>query len=250
MELADFVDQVPQFDRLSPREKIALFAWFLHTHKDRSVVTNDSIRSCYRQLHLTPPDVSVYMPRMADAKPPELLKERGGYKLSRTTRSALDAKYGVHHTVVQVSKLLSDLTGKVADDAERNFLGEALSCYRVGAYRACVVMTWNLAFDHLVRWVMSDPQRLADFNVAIPKRYPKKPPLAISSQEHFEELKESEVIEVVQTAGITSKNIVEILREKLKRRNMAAHPSQITVSQSQADDTVTDLVNNVVLALV
>jgi hypothetical protein len=49
---------------------------------------------------------------------------------------------------------------------------------------------------------------------------------------------------------VISKNTTEILREKLKKRNMAAHPSQVTIQQSQADDVITDLVNNVVLTLV
>jgi hypothetical protein len=33
------------------------------------------------------------------------------------------------------------------------------------------------------------------------------------------------------------------------KRNIAAHPSSVVVVQSQADDVVTDLINNVVLAL-
>ncbi|MDQ6436162.1 hypothetical protein RB623_19055 [Mesorhizobium sp. LHD-90] len=149
-----------------------------------------------------------------------------------------------------MSKLLSDLPGKVPDLAEKTFLFEAMKCYRVEAYRACIVMTWNLAFDHLLRWIMRDAQRLADFNSAISRRYQKKASLMIISQDHFEDLKEAEVIEVCQTASLLSKNIIEILREKLKRRNIAAHPSQVVVTQSQADDVVTDLVNNVVLALI
>jgi hypothetical protein len=36
---------------------------------------------------------------------------------------------------------------------------------------------------------------------------------------------------------------------KLERRNIAAHPSQVVIVQHQADDLITDLVNNVVLAL-
>lgn len=71
----------------------------------------------------------------------------------------------------------------------------------------------------------------------------------ISNYDDFEELKESEVIEVCNSAGLVSGNIIRILREKLGKRNMAAHPSSVLVVQSQADDVVTDLVNNVVLAL-
>lgn len=250
MLLADFVHQVDGFDTLSPKDKIKVFAWYLHVHKALASFDNEAIRTCFKQLHLTAPDVSVYLPRMAAAKPPELLKERSRYRLARSVRSELDKKYGVHQSVVQVSKLLADLPDRVPDIAERAFLREALACYRAEAFRACIVMSWNLAFDHLLRWILADTTRLSDFNTAIPRRFPKKAGISISTVEHFEELKESEVIDVCQNASLFSKNTTEILREKLKKRNMAAHPSQVAIQQSQADDVITDLVSNVVLTLV
>jgi hypothetical protein len=133
---------------------------------------------------------------------------------------------------------------------KRLFLVEAMTCYRAEAYRACIVMAWNLAFDHLLNWIVNDPTRLAAFNTAITKRYPKRTGIVIKNQDHFEDFKEFEVIEICQTASLISKNVIEILREKLKKRNAAAHPSQVVFVQSQADDVVTDLVNNVVLSLV
>jgi uncharacterized protein YajQ (UPF0234 family) len=110
-------------------------------------------------------------------------------------------------------------------------------------------MIWNLTFDHLERWIVNDKVRLSRFNTAIAVRFPKKSGTNVVLREHFEELKESEIIEVCSSGSIISKNVVEILREKLKRRNIAAHPSQVVVTQTQADDVITDLVNNVVLAL-
>ncbi|MBW8284652.1 MAG: hypothetical protein K0M55_13725 [Rhizobium sp.] len=250
MELSEFIHQVDGFDAFAPKEKIKVFAWFLHVHKMVTTFDNEAIRNCFRQLHLTPPDVSVYLPRMVASKPPVLLNERSRYRLARIVRLELDKKYGVHQSVIHVSKLLSDLPDRVPDVAERAFLQEALSCYRAEAFRACVVMTWNLTFDHILRWIFCDAQRLAAFNAAIGRRFPKKAGFVVSSIEHFEELKEAETIEVCQNASLLSKNTTEILREKLKKRNMAAHPSQVTIQQSQADDVVTDLINNVVLTLV
>jgi hypothetical protein len=119
----------------------------------------------------------------------------------------------------------------------------------VEAYRSCIVMTWNLAYSHLIHWILASQQRLDDFNAAISKRYPKKPPITISHYDHFEELKESEVIEVCNSAGLLNSGVVRILKEKLGKRNTSAHPSSAVVVQSQADDVITDLVNNVVLAL-
>jgi hypothetical protein len=249
MNLTEFVSQIKDFDSFLPREKIRIFGWYLHTHQARILFDNEAIRNCYKELHLTPPDMSTYLPRLASLKPPDLLKERNGYKLERTIRTALDTKYGTHQSIVQVSKLLLDIPSRIPDLAEKTFLIETIKCYRVGAYRASIVMTWNLAFDHLLRWLLADAQRLADFNSAILRRYPKKSTLKILLQDHFEDLKEAEIIEICLTASLFSKNIIEILREKLKRRNIAAHPSQVIVTQAQADDVITDLVNNVVLIL-
>jgi hypothetical protein len=249
MELTELVGQVDDFDNLAPREKIRLFAWHLHANKGVEVFDNAAIRACYEELYLAVPNIAMYLPRFAEAKPPDLVKVKGGYKLERAIRASLDAKYGVHHSVVQVSKLLADLPGKVPDITEKNFLVEAIKCYRVEAYRACVVMTWNLAYSHLLYWILGDPARLSHFNTAIPRRYPKKPPVLMVKYDDFEDLKESEVIEVCNTAGLTNSNIIRILKEKLGKRNTAAHPASVVVVQSQADDVVTDLVNNVVLAL-
>jgi hypothetical protein len=100
-----------------------------------------------------------------------------------------------------------------------------------------------------LEWILADAQRLAGFNTAIAVAYPKRKPHVIARFEDFEEFKEFETIEVCRVAKLCSKNIIEILREKLKKRNAAAHPSMIVIGQHQADDVITDLVNNVVLAL-
>ena len=251
MELRDLVDQVEGFDALPLREKIRLFAWHLHSHKGMESFDNAAMRGCFEQLHLADPNVAKYLPRYANAKPADLVKIRSGYKLERSVRTALDAKYTLHQTVIQISKLLNDLPGRVPDLTEKNFLTEALSCYRIKAYRACVVMTWNLAYSHLLHWILTDPKRVERFNAAISRRYPnKKPVITIAKYDDFEELKESEVIEVCNTAAVLNGNIIRILREKLGKRNSAAHPSSIVVVQSQADDVITDLVNNVILALI
>lgn len=248
MELSDLVNQVDGFDEAAPRERIQLFAWFLHAHRNKEVFDNTDIRSCFEQLHLADPNVAKYLPRMVGYG--DLVKAGRDFKLHRTVRTSLDAKYGVHHTVVQVSKLLTELIGRVPDLAEQTFLAEAIKCYRVEAYRSCIVMTWNLAYSHLIEWILKDASRLAKFNAAIPKKYPKKTNVTVATYDDFsQELKESETIEVCNTSALLNGNVIRIVREKLGKRNNAAHPSSIVVVQSQADDVVTDLVNNVVLAL-
>jgi len=249
MQLEELAEQVPGFEGAVPKERIRLIAWWLHTHGGKELFSPSDIRSCYDKLHIDePPALATYLTRMSEAK--DLLKEKGQYKLARSVRADFDKKYGVHHSVVAINKILANLPTQVPDVGERAFLNEALKCYRIEAYRSCIVMTWNLAYSHLLDWILGEPTRLAAFNVAISKRYPKMANLQITAYDEFlDELKESQVIEICNTANLFNSNIFKILKGKLDKRNIAAHPSAVLVVQSQADDMVTDLVNNVVLAM-
>src|SRR5438067_2008893 len=81
-------------------------------------------------------------------------------------------------------------------------------------------------------WFMAN--HLAAFNAAIPRRYPKRAGFSIIKKDDFEELKESETIEVCGNAGIVNDNTKKILNDKLTRRNVAAHPSLVEIKQYQA----------------
>jgi hypothetical protein len=250
MELRELVDQVAGFDKLPPREKVRLFAWYLHVHKGVEHFGSEHIRLCFKELHLVPGDVGKYVLRMATMNNPDLLRERPGFKLTRNIRTQLDAKYGVHHSVVAVSKILTELPAKVPTIEARAFLQEALKCYRFEAYRACIVMTWNLAYAHLLDYILADPQRLADFNSAITRKYPKKTSTVVAKYEDFtEELSERETVEIANVANTFNSVVFRILKKELDRRNIAAHPSSVVIGQHQADDMISELVNNVVLAL-
>jgi hypothetical protein len=251
MVLSDLANQVPGFDKLPLRERIKLIGWFLHTHEGKEHFHSDHIRACYKTLHLaTTENIGQCLMRMANYNKPDLVREKQGFKLTRPVRNQFDAKYGVHHSVVAVDKILTDLPAKVPSVEERAFLQEALTCYRSKAYRACIIMVWNLAYAHLVDWILRDPQRLADFNATIPKRYPSFKTLQVTKYDDFrDELKESKVIDIASSAGLINDDIYKILKAKLDRRNIVAHPSTVVVVQHQADDTISELVNNVVLEL-
>jgi hypothetical protein len=250
MDLKEFVGKVSGFADWSHPDKIKLFGWYLHVHASREYFTAAQIRECYDRLSLEAPKLNRDLERMADKKPPVLLKDGQGYRLHGKVRQTLDAKYGETQTTVVVTKLLAELPANVPGIEERAFLEEVIRCYRARAFRATVVMAWNLAFDHVLHWLLADPTRLATFNARIPVRYPNKKPVPVISKfEDFEELKEREVIDVCSSAGLVSSGVYKILQEKLDRRNTAGHPSKVEVLQSKAEDTIEDLVTNVVLKL-
>lgn len=247
-ELEAFASSRAEFYRQSAVEQLLALLWFSETVRKRATADKAYIRQCFREAGTDPPDLSIYLPRLAAKRPPQLIKERSGYRLAANVRRALDRRYGLEPAVVAVSQILQDLPSKVPDISERAFLAETLNCYRVKAYRAAIVMAWNLAFDHLLRWIVADPGRIAMLNAGMKTRFPKKN-ITITGYDDFQELKESEVIEACRTSDLLSKNITSILKDKLNRRNLAAHPSTVEFTQHQADDTISDLVLNVVSPL-
>lgn len=250
MELADLKKATPGLSDKSHAEKIKLFAWYLHAQKQKSHFQPAEIKACYDSLHLTPPQsFGGYVKNLVDSK--ELLKNASGYRLSGPARDAFDVVYTSAGHKVQVAQLLRDLPKQIPDLAERTYLDEALICYENSAFRATVVMTWNLAYHHLCDHVAKN--RLADFNARWLISYPghhKRGNKAISNMDDFNgELKEGEFIAICRDAGIITKDVYRIMDEKLGKRNSAAHPSSVSIGQLQTDAFIDDLVKNVVLKI-
>lgn len=243
----DFVRRIPDFSALSPTDKICHAAWYLHA-AGQQFVTTRSINTLFAQIHAVPPPTAVYLKRLAERRPPTFLKSKSGYKLENSPRNALTEKLAPKSETAVVGALLTGLVAKLGVAEEARFLDEALRCYSVRAFRASIVMTWNLAFDHVQQWVIADPSRIERLNQSIKDKYPKKM-LVVKVVDDLSEMKEYEIIACLYHSKLITKNVSDILQEKLKRRNAAAHPSSIVITQAQADDVITDLINNVILRL-
>lgn len=252
MELSEFVAAVQGFGSLSQPDQTLHFMWYLHTYSKKDVIGQVMIRACFKDRHMDEPDLSKIFQRLRARRPKVVLDAGHGIKLEAKIRDNFDKRYGQHETTIAVSQMLKDLIGKVSDEAERLFLSEATKCYNVKAFRAAIVMAWNLAYDHLLKWVIADQQRLSDFNSKIVARIGAKKGtgLVVAKREDFEELKEQEVLDICSNAGLfASSNTKKLLDMYLTRRNMAAHPSLLSIDGPQADDTISSLVKNVVLVL-
>ena len=65
-----------------------------------------------------------------------------------------------------------------------------------------------------------------------------------------DELKESEVIAICASARIITGDMQNVLNVGLRRRNTAAHPSSLHITQLQAEAHIEDLVQNFVLKII
>jgi hypothetical protein len=251
MNLTEFA-QACGLSKLSQPDQILHFGWYIHVHRDSQRFDQAAVRACYEELNLEVPNLSLLFTRLLAKRPKVLLQNGVGYYLEHGTRESLHIKYGQHETTIAITKMLKELPGKISDGAEKLFLSEAITCYHNRAFRAAIIMAWNLAYDHLLHWVLKDAGRLAAFNANIAGRIGARRAagIVVARREDFEDLKESETVDICSTAGLfISENTKKILDMQLTKRNMAAHPSLVIIEGPQADDTISSLVNNVVLVL-
>jgi hypothetical protein len=252
MTLKEFVAVVPGFSALQHPDKILHFGWYIHTYRGKESFDQSAVRVCYRELSLPEPNYSDQFKRLSERRPKVVLEHNRGLRLEHTVRTKFDEKYGQHETTIALSKLLRELPGKISDQAEKLFLSEAIICYHSRAFRASIVMIWNLAYDHLLHWVLADAARLAAFQLHIAGRVGarKAAGISIAKREDFEDLKESETLDICGSAGLfASGNTKKILDMQLTKRNMAAHPSLVIIGPPEAEEAISTLINNVVLVL-
>ncbi len=257
ISLADLPRLIPNLPSLKHVDKIKLFAWYLHTQQDKQFFNASDIKQCYRTLALEEPaNMARLIESLTEKNPKEVLSDRQGFQLERRIRDSYAQKYGQRSSLVQIHGMLEQLPGQVSDNAERNFLNEAIICLKHGAPRAAIIMSWNLAYDHLCTHIIN--HHLTAYNAQWPKRFPdhhqkrsKGNTLAsITQKDEFSEwFRENEVIEIAKSANIINSNMFKILDEKLKRRNIAAHPNSVSVTTVSAEDMILDLIENVVLKL-
>jgi hypothetical protein len=248
MTTVEFVESIPEFSRLAYVEQVKRFCWHLAVQRQQANFNGVHVAACFDEASCPKPSsISPFLSSLASQKPPFLIKRNGSFELTRHAREQFDSVLGKRDTAIAVDKLLQDLPTKLSIEAEKVYLEEALTCFQRGAFRAAIVMVWNLAYDHLCKVILNNPRHLADFNTQLPRTYPKADILAINVRDDFEALKESQVLQVAKSANIISGSVHKILKEKLDRRNIAAHPSNVAVSQLTAEDFILDLVQNVVL---
>jgi len=144
----------------------------------------------------------------------------------------------------QLLASLEALPGSLSDLDQRVYLDEALKCLRAEAWRSAIVMSWNLAYDHLCRHIIKN--KLKELNIVTSGW---KNPITIKQRSDLQELKEAVVLDACRVAVITDKTVSKVLKSRLDERNDAAHPSGRKFGQSQAEAFVEDVVKNVVLVL-
>src|SRR5205814_7304003 len=133
------------------------------------------------------------------------------FRLERTLREKFDGTYGQRAITVEVHKTLRDLPAKLPD-AEGEYLEEALRCIQATAYRAAIVMCWNVGYDHLCGQILKN--HIGAFNSKMAAMFPKEKTV-VATREDFYEFNEARVLEVCRAAGLTDRNVHGVLDASL-----------------------------------
>lgn len=243
ISIVDFTRSIPSFDQKTFISKVEVFGWYLHEICGKMKFTAIDITRCFEQTHSQQPSkIHNLLGQLCDKKPAHLLKDAQGYRLAASVRTQLDRSLR-KPAGAQTSALLSGLIPQITDASKKTFLNETIACFNSSAYRAAIIMAWNLTYSHIcdrIFWTHA-----VAFNAQRAKVFPKMPEL--SKRTDFEDYKESVVIEICRGARIFDATVCKILTSRLDRRNAAAHPSSAVFTSIQAEDQITDLVNNVLL---
>jgi hypothetical protein len=244
-DLERFVQPIEGFTSKPVPFQIEVFAWYLHEVKRKDRFQLADIGACFDVAHIPRPvNLATSVRRLLEKRPPRVLKDSTGYRLHQDVRRQLEVLLPVRATSVATTQLLTSLLSRVTNPVQKTFLTETLICYKHQAYRATVVMAWNLAFNDVLDRIVA--HHLGDFNKGVGTNNLKKP---ISRREDFENfgVKESDIIKIARATGVIGKETTKTLEEKLNKRNTAAHPSNVVVSPATAEEVIFDLVENVIL---
>jgi hypothetical protein len=249
-ELDNFIAKIDGFANMSSSELIDYFVYFLTEICRQDFVKSPEISQCFNQAKVQPySNISSYLSlnskRTKGKKKQRFLKMNGGYtlELSRQVELAESLQKSVGKDKAIAS--LDSLSTKIKDQNEKSFHDEAVICFKIGAHRASIVMTWLLTVHHLCKYIQT--HHLPAFDAALAKEKDRRIKLnAIKSFDDFSDIPEAKLIELARAAGIISNDVRKILDEKLGTRNSSAHPSNITISEVKSTEFIIDLVENVI----
>ena len=168
----------------------------------------------------------------------------------RTLYSEVGEQFVVSVNIGLVSQQLRQLPTALSLTAtQTDLLNETVTCIECGAYRAGVVMGWNLAYDYIRQWVFDN--HLAAFNSTLTTLYLRKDGKSIyDSIETYDDFTsgkpgERTVIDTCYHSSLIGEHLRDNLRFYLRRRNSYAHPTFTAPSADQTNGYIKDLLDTI-----
>lgn len=244
-EFSELIERVDGFNGMPQQQQVKMMAFFYTIVKSTDIFTASDLKSCFINEGLKEPsNINREFANLKSSKPPIFLKRKNGYVLERGVKKQLtEAHLGVTK-MREISHALRLLPPKLTGSEQRGFLEECLACFEIGAYRSSIVMCWLLTIDTIYEYILV--HKINDFNGAI-QSHGKYKKILIAAKDDFNDIKESDFIELLRVGKIVTNDVRKILDEKLNFRNSCAHPNSVIIKDNKAIAFIEDLVENVIL---
>ncbi len=118
----------------------------------------------------------------------------------------------------------------VTDPSEREYLGEALDCFEMGASRAAIAMAWSAVVRNLHNQVKA-PRAWQAFSQHYRREHPSNPSL---TQETLKEVKDDDLISTAKRVALFDKGTEAKLLHSLHLRNACLHQSDFRPQWDEA----------------
>lgn len=134
---------------------------------------------------------------------------------------------------------LESLIFSLENDDEKEYLREALSCFRVGALRAGIVFSWVAG----IRFIQNKCIELGYNSINNALQKSNSGAKKIKGLDDFETLKDLTILSIGFELGVISKHQRSQLENNLDLRNHCGHPSSYSPEINKARAFIEDIVN-------
>lgn len=249
MTLDDFADQIEDFYSMTSSDQIKYLVYYLLILSKQDGVKPIEIKKLFEQLHILPyTNIPKYLNDKSTGKKETriFIKKKEKYYLLKDAKDSVDVKFKSSKPKLIVQNELKNLSIKITKAEQNIFFEETIKCFGIGAYRASIIMSWNLTIDHLFEYILS--KKLSEFNTALAANTDKRIKItSIVLKDDFSEIPENKFIEFCRTSKIISNDVRKILENSLGIRNSAAHPSSIVFTETKTLAYIEDLITNIIL---
>jgi hypothetical protein len=133
---------------------------------------------------------------------------------------------------------LERMLRRVQDVDERDYLSEAVQCFRVRSLRAGVIFAWCAAIHNLrKKCIVHSPNSI---NQILKKHNPKSP--QIKNVDDFARINDSLFLLLCSDLGVLDKNQKDILEGCLDLRNKCGHPGKYRPHLLKSASFIEDLI--------
>lgn len=240
------IEFLSQFKKATNRDKILGILFYKKHHEKKEASTVSEIRDSLKLARISKwkkINISNILIRAGEYVHYETANRRQRlWKLTQTGEFII--KDSLENPIEDIDKIhdivsLSNLISKINDRDVKDYIDEALKCFKVGALRAVVVFLWSGCIRLIQQIIMTFPTN--KINQAAIKHDPKAH--SISKIDDFSYVKDKVTLLVAQDLGIFDKNEKDTLQEALNLRNRCGHPSKYKLGPKKVSSFIEDLFN-------